>query len=58
MAVADIYDALVTDRPYHRGMTRKGALATIEREAGIGLIDANVVFHLAALMREEGDGVG
>jgi putative two-component system response regulator len=56
MAVADIYDALVTDRPYRLGMTKKKALADIEQEAEDGLIDANVVSHLIALMRKEGDG--
>lgn len=53
MAVADIYDALVTDRPYHRGMTNKDALAAIEGEAADGLIDATVVSHLAVLVRKE-----
>jgi putative two-component system response regulator len=56
MAVADIYDALVTDRPYRRGMAKDKALADIEQEAEEGLIDANVVSHLIALMRKEGDG--
>jgi len=50
MAVADIYDALVTERPYHGAMTREEAIATIRREADEGLIDATAVSHLAALV--------
>ena len=53
MAVADIYDALVTDRPYHRAMAREEAIATIRREADSGLIDATAVSHLAALVGQD-----
>jgi len=54
MAVADIYDALVTERPYHGAMTREEATATIRREADEGLIDATAVSHLAALVGGDG----
>jgi putative two-component system response regulator len=53
MAVADVYDALVTDRPYRRGMTKEEALATVQREADEGLLDAAAVSHLTALLRRE-----
>jgi HD-GYP domain-containing protein (c-di-GMP phosphodiesterase class II) len=33
-AVADVYDALVSDRPYRRGMTPAEAITIIERDAG------------------------
>ena len=54
MAVADIYDALVTDRPYRSGMAKEEALATIRQEAAQGLIDAAIVSLLVTLIcREE-----
>ncbi|MEW5726021.1 MAG: HD domain-containing phosphohydrolase, partial [Thermodesulfobacteriota bacterium] len=34
MAVADTYDALVTDRPYRQGMTREKALSIMGKAAG------------------------
>ena len=51
MAVADIYDALVTERPYHGPMTKEEAIAIIGREADQGLIDAIAVSHLVALVK-------
>ena len=53
MAVADIYDALVTDRPYRRGMAKEEALATIQREVDRGLLDAAAASCLAALVGRE-----
>ena len=34
LAVADSFDAMTTDRPYRRGLTKEAALAEIERNAG------------------------
>jgi putative two-component system response regulator len=34
LALADVYDALTSDRPYHHGMTFEEALDLIRREAG------------------------
>ena len=34
LALADVYDALTSDRPYHKGMTFEDALNLIHREAG------------------------
>ena len=53
MAVADIYDALVTDRPYRRGMTKEGAIEIMQGEAEKGLIDSTVVLHLTNLLRKD-----
>lgn len=53
MAVADIYDALVTDRPYRKGMTKAEALDAIEGDVAHGLLDGSVVSHLAGLIRKE-----
>ena len=62
MAVADIYDALVTDRPYRKGLTRVEALSIMERQADEGLLDGAVVSHLGALVsgasRDEGETAG
>lgn len=53
MAVADIYDALRTDRPYRKGMTTREALAFIENDADEGRLDVEVVAHLASLLGME-----
>jgi putative nucleotidyltransferase with HDIG domain len=42
-AVADIYDALTTDRPYRSGMTPAQVLAMLYREADAGQVDRAVV---------------
>ena len=42
-SVADVYDALTTDRPYRAGMTMEEALALLMREAASGLMDPEVV---------------
>jgi HD-GYP domain-containing protein (c-di-GMP phosphodiesterase class II) len=34
LAVAEMYDALISDRPYRRGLPREEALELLEREAG------------------------
>lgn len=42
-AVADIYDALTTDRPYRAGMTPPHAMEILYRETQDGQLDADVV---------------
>jgi putative two-component system response regulator len=34
LALVDVYDALTTDRPYHKGMSKEQTLAIIEKDAG------------------------
>ena len=46
MAVVDIYDALVTDRPYRKGMPREKALSILQEEADEGKLDKSVVEQL------------
>jgi putative two-component system response regulator len=46
MAVVDIYDALITDRPYRKGMSQENALRILEEEAQKGKLDASVIEHL------------
>lgn len=42
-AVADVYDALTTDRPYRLGLSPQEAIRTLWREAEGGLLDPEVV---------------
>ena len=42
VAVADVYDALTSDRPYRTAMSRDAALALLQEQAGRGL-DAEIV---------------
>lgn len=51
MAVADVYDALTSDRPYHKGVSKGEALTVIQHDADEGRLDPAVVKHLIALLR-------
>jgi diguanylate cyclase (GGDEF)-like protein/putative nucleotidyltransferase with HDIG domain len=55
LSVVDYFDALTSDRPYHRAMEHEAALALLEQEAGKAL-DPRVVqtffAHLPALAAE------
>ncbi|HJN15576.1 MAG TPA: HD-GYP domain-containing protein, partial [Armatimonadota bacterium] len=46
LAVIDIYDALVCDRPYRKAWTGEQALEQLRTEAGEGKLDATVVHAL------------
>jgi putative two-component system response regulator len=46
MAVVDIYDALITDRPYRRGMSQADAMRILEDEGQKGKLDQGVTGHL------------
>ncbi|MCC6961027.1 MAG: HD domain-containing protein [Dehalococcoidia bacterium] len=50
-AVADMYDAITTDRPYRRGLSPQEALRTLWREAEGGIIDPEVVGTLRRFAR-------
>lgn len=50
-AVADMYDAMTTDRPYRPAMSSEEALATLKSEAGT-LLDPNVVAALETILPE------
>jgi putative two-component system response regulator len=43
LTLADIYDALTSDRPYRRAMTRDGALRVMREEAEVGMWDPRLV---------------
>ncbi len=51
VAVADIYDALISRRPYKTALTRKQALAVVEDEANGGCLDKKIVRILKRVSR-------
>ncbi|MGE3072993.1 MAG: HD domain-containing phosphohydrolase [Dehalococcoidia bacterium] len=50
-AVADVYDAITTDRPYRAGMSPQEALRTLWREADKGLLDPEAVATMRRIAR-------
>jgi len=52
MAVVDSYDALITDRPYRKGMTREKTFQILRNEAGAGKLDKDVVACLIEMIGE------
>jgi len=57
LSVADVYDALTSERPYRPGMTRERALSIIEEDAGTHF-DPRIAQGFLAMMRsEEADAV-
>ena len=46
MAVVDIYDALITERPYRKGLPLVKALEILKNDANTGKLDKVVVDHL------------
>jgi diguanylate cyclase (GGDEF)-like protein/putative nucleotidyltransferase with HDIG domain len=49
LSVVDYYDALTSERPYHKAMTHEGALALLQQEAGRALDPAIVQMFLAMI---------
>ena len=54
MAVADIYDALTSDRPYRKGMSTEKAIQILREEGAEGKLDVEVVEELVDIIRAEG----
>ena len=50
MAVVDIYDSLVTDRPYRKGMAKEKAFSILNEEAGEGKLDKEIVGYLMEIL--------
>ena len=48
LAVADVYDALTSDRPYRAGMTREKAIGIMQEGAGTWL-DADILAAFIAI---------
>ena len=53
-AVADVWDALISDRPYRKAWSREDALEYIKSESGKHF-DPNLVEHFLRLIQEQGD---
>ena len=53
MAVVDIYDALVTDRPYRKGMPLEKAVEILKQDADNKKLDPAVVNYLIEFLAEE-----
>jgi putative two-component system response regulator len=52
LQIADIYDALITDRPYREALSSEDALETLNREAGCGWLDASLVWRFSRICRD------
>ncbi len=52
LQIADIYDALTTDRPYRGALSSEEALQTLLTEAGNGWLDASVVWKFSQVCRD------
>src|SRR5216683_5596252 len=52
LQIADIYDALTTNRPYRGALPPEEALQTLYTEAGNGWLDASVVLKFSQICRE------
>jgi cyclic di-GMP phosphodiesterase len=51
LQIADIYDALTTDRPYRGALSPEDALQTLFTEAGKGWLDASVALKFSQICR-------
>ncbi len=52
LQVADVYDALITERPYKRALPHEEAAETMRREAAAGLWDPNLVNEFLKMLRK------
>ena len=53
MGVVDVYDALVSDRPYRKAMSREKALEILRAEVQSGKIDGSVVTALERIVARD-----
>ena len=51
LQISDIYDALVTERPYKRALSSEEAIRTLEKEAQLGWRDGELVALFADLVQ-------
>ena len=51
LQIADIYDALITDRPYRGALSSEDALKILNREAGYGWLDDSLVRKFSQICR-------
>ncbi len=57
VGIVDMYDALVTDRPYRSRLSREGAFAILRAGAADGTLDPELVASLITMVQEEEEGV-
>jgi putative two-component system response regulator len=50
LQITDIYDALITDRPYRAAMTHEKAIWTMQEESKRGWWDSNLIKEFEALV--------
>ena len=50
MAVVDIYDALITDRPYRKGMDKKKVISILRDEGAQGKLDQKIIEYLVEMI--------
>jgi putative two-component system response regulator len=55
LQIADIYDALITDRPYRYALSSEDALETLNREARFGWLDDSLVWKFSQICRYGGE---
>jgi putative two-component system response regulator len=53
LTVADIYDALTSDRAYRRALTQDGALRIMRQEASTGMWDVRLIDLLGSVLDDE-----
>jgi putative two-component system response regulator len=51
LQIADIYDALITERPYRNALSSEEALDTLSREAEHGWLDTSLVWKFSRICR-------
>ena len=52
MSIADYFDALTTDRPYRRKLSKEKSLEILKEEARSGKLDARIVDVLTEIVSE------
>jgi putative two-component system response regulator len=55
LQIADVYDALTTDRPYRAALTSEQALSTVQLEAERGWWDRELVSELESLLQNSAE---
>ncbi|MGH7360111.1 MAG: HD-GYP domain-containing protein, partial [Candidatus Methylomirabilales bacterium] len=57
VGIVDMYDALVTDRPYRPRLSREDAFAILRAGAADGTLDPELVASLITMVQEEEEGL-
>ncbi len=48
VGIADMFDAIYTDRPYRKGMSKEDTIAILRKDVSSGKIDGEIVEHLVS----------